>query len=141
MNKKSIYDDGRTIRVDGGVAIEGFDLLFNFLTMNNDKDVKNKISDLLCTICINFKDYTSEEIPNYWQRYYSKINLYLDNISKTDNKIAFNGIIKLLNKIYSFTCNCSGKIPKEEDYYSMIRHLKQEILNSSSLFAMPPESF
>ena len=117
LNKKSIYDDGRTIRVDGGVAIEGFDLLFNFLTMNNDKDAKNKISDLLCTICINFKDYTSEEIPNYWQRYYSKINLYLDNISKTDNKIAFNGIIKLLNKIYSFTCNCSGKIPKEEDYH------------------------
>ena len=119
INKKSIYHDGRNIRVDGSVPIEGFDMLFDLLTQNSNNEVQNSISELLCTICISFKDYSKEEvIQNYWKKYYNKIMPYLDNIKKSHDKIAFNGIIKLLNKIYSFTCNPYGKIPQKNDYHS-----------------------
>ena len=125
INKKAIYHDGRNIRVDGDIQIEGFDMLFDLLTQNSNNEVQNKISELLCTICISFKDYTKEEIiQNYWKKYYAKIIKYLDNISKSHDKIAFNGIIKLLNKIYSFTCNCYGKIPKKGEYNSAQGEIK-----------------
>ena len=125
LNKKAIFHDGRNIRVDGSVKIEGFDMLFDLLTQNSDNEVQNRISDLLCTICIRFKDYSKEEIiQNYWKKYYAKIITYLDNISKSHDKIAFNGIIKLLNKIYSFTCNTYGKIPTKKDYHSSQGEIK-----------------
>ena len=76
----------------------------------------NKISELLCTLCLSFKDYNNQKIPEYWKTYFKKINLYLDNIIKSHDKIAFNGIIKLINKIYSSSINCYGKIPEKEDY-------------------------
>ena len=94
-------------------------MLFDLLTQNSNNEVQNKISDLLCYICINFKDYSKEEIiQNYWKKYYNKIIIYLDNIKKSHDKIAFNGIIKLLNKIYSFTCNPYGKMPQKNDFHS-----------------------
>ena len=115
-NKKSIYDDGRNIRVEGGAQIEGFDMLFDLLTQNSDKNVQNKISQLLCDICVRFKDYDNPNISEYWKKYFNKISIYLDNISKSDDKVALNGIIKLLNKIYSYSINCHGKIPEKGDY-------------------------
>ena len=125
INKKSIYHDGRNIRVDGEVPIEGFDMLFDLLTQNSNNEVQNSISELLCTICISFKDYSKEEIiQNYWKKYYNKIMLYLDDIKKTHDKVAFNGIIKLLNKIYSFTSNTYGKIPQKNDYHTSQGELK-----------------
>ena len=124
INKKSIVFDGKNIRVVGGVPIEGFNILFDILTQNGNRDVQNQISELLCNICINFKDYTSKEIPNYLRNYYLKIISCLDIINKTHDKIALNGILKLLNKIYSFTCDCSGKIPESGDYHSPHGELK-----------------
>ena len=119
LNKKSIYYDRRNIRVDGSIQIEGFDILFDLLTQNGNNEVQNNISDILCSICIYFKDYTKKDIIQiYWKKYYSKIMTYLDSISKSHDKIAFNGIIKLLNKIYSFTSNYEGKIMKKGDYHT-----------------------
>ena len=115
-NKNAFINDGRNIRIVNGSKIEGFDMLFDLLTQNSDKNVQNKISKILCDICLCFKDYNNPTIPDYWKMYFKKINLYLDNLNKTHDKIAFNGIIKLLNRIYSFSCNCSGKIPKKNDY-------------------------
>ena len=81
LNKKSIYHDGRKIRVDGGVSIDGFEMLFDLLTQNGNDEVQNRISELLCTLCLSFKDYSKEEIiQNYWKKYYNKIIIYLDNI-------------------------------------------------------------
>ena len=119
INKKSIYHDGRKIRVDGGVSIEGFEMLFDLLTQNGNDEVQNRISELLCTLCLSFKDYSKEEIiQNYWKLYFNKITTYLDDIKNSHDKIAFNGIIKLLNRIYSFTCNPYGKIPQKSDYHT-----------------------
>ncbi len=115
-NKKALIYDGRNIRIEGGAQIEGFDILFDLLTQNPDKDVQNKISKLLCDVCLSFKDYNNPKIPDYWKMYFKRINKYLDNINKSNDKVAFNGIIKLLNQIYSFSSNCYGKIPSREDY-------------------------
>ena len=117
-NKEALFYDGRNIRIEGGAQIEGFDMLFDLLTQNPNKNVQNKISHLLCDICLRFKDYNNPKIPEYWKMYFKKIIFYLDNISKSNDKVAFNGIIKLLNKIYSFSCNCQGKIPEKDDYKS-----------------------
>ena len=115
-NKGSLFDDGRNIRIEAGEQIEGFDMLFDLLTQNSDKNVQNKISQLLCDLCLSFKDYNNPKISDYWKTYFKKITVYLDNISKSHDKVAFNGIIKLLNKIYSSSCNCYGKIPTKDDY-------------------------
>ena len=115
-NKKTLLYDGRNIRVNGMVQIEGFDMLFDLLTQNSNKIVQNKISKILCDMCISFKDYNNPQIPEYWKKYFNKITLYIDNINKSHDKIAFNGIIKLLNKIYSSSCNCYGKIPEGHEY-------------------------
>ena len=115
-NKGSLFYDGRNIRIEAGAQIEGFDMLFDLLTENSDKNVQNKISQLLCDVCLSFKNYNNPKIPDYWKTYFKKITLYLDNISKSHDKVAFNGIIKLLNKIYSSSCNCYGKIPTNDDY-------------------------
>ena len=115
-NKKSLFYDGRNIRIEDGEQIEGFDMLFDLLTKNSDKNVQNKISQLLCDICLSIKDYNNPKIPDYWKMYFKKISFYLDSINKSHDKIAFNGIIKLLNKIYSSSCNCYGKIPEKDDY-------------------------
>ena len=115
-NKQALFYDGKSIRIEGGAQIEGFDILFDLLTQNPDKNVQNKISHLLCDVCLSFKDYNNEKIPEYWKMYFNKINYYLDNINKSHDKVAFNGIIKLLNIIYSSSCNCHGKIPEKEDY-------------------------
>lgn len=115
-NNGNFLYDGRKIRIDNISNIEGFNMLFDLLTQNPDKNVQNKISELLCTLCLSFKDYNNPKIPEYWKTYFKKINLYLDNINKSQDKIAFNGIIKLINKIYSSSVNCYGKIPEKEDY-------------------------
>ena len=114
--KEALYDDGKNIRIDGGLPIEGFDMLFDLLTQNSDKNVQNKISQLLCDVCLSFKDYNNPKIPEYWKMYFNKIISHLDKISKSHDKIAFNGIIKLLNKIYTTSINCQGKIPGKEDF-------------------------
>ena len=115
-NNGALLYDGRNIRIEGGSDIEGFDMLFELLTENPDKNVQNQISQLLCDICLSFKDYNNPNIPNYWKIYFNKITQYLNNINKSNDKVAFNGIIKLLNKIYSFCSNCNGKIPEKHDY-------------------------
>ena len=115
-NKEAIFYDGRNIRIEDGEKIEGFDLLFDLLTQNPNKNVQNKISHLLRDVCLSFKDYNNPKISDYWTIYFKKITLYLDNINKNHDNIAFNGIIKLLYEIYISSCNCYGKIPSREDY-------------------------
>ena len=53
INKKSTYYDRRNIRVEGSLPILGFDLLFDLLTQSGNNEVQNKISEILCSICIS----------------------------------------------------------------------------------------
>ena len=117
-NNDNIIYDGRNIRVEEEGKIEGIEMLFDLLTENPNTIVQEKISELLCDICLKHKNYNNEKIPKYWQEYFEKINYYLDNIITTGDKIALNGIIKLINKIYTNSINCCGKIPSRSDYQS-----------------------
>ena len=115
-NNEDIIYDGRNIRVGEKGTIEGTDMLFDILTQNSNQIVQEKISELLCDICLKHKNYNNEKLSEYWKTYFNKINSYLDNIINTNDKIALNGIIKLINKIYTNSINCCGKIPKKSDY-------------------------
>ena len=115
FNQKTIFDDGRTIRIGEDEAIEGMDMLFDLLTQNSFQIVQDKISQLLCDICLSHKNYNSPKISEFWKNYFDKINLYLDNINNTNDKIALNGIIKLINKIYLSSEKCQGIKPEKKD--------------------------
>ena len=115
FNKKSIFYDGRNIRIGEEEPIEGTDMLFDLLTQNPNQLVQDKISQLLCDICLSHKNYKNVHISDFWKNYFNKINIYLDNIINTNDKIALNGIIKLIKKIYISSCNCYGKRPEKSD--------------------------
>ena len=118
INKKTLLYDGKNIRIEEDVAIEGIDMLFDLLTQNPNQKVQEKISQLLCDVCLSHKHYNDKKLSEYWKKYFNIINVYLDNIINTNNKIAFNGIIKLINKIYSFSYNFCKKIAKKSEFQS-----------------------
>ena len=115
-NKESIFYDGKKIRIAEGASIEGIDMLFDLLTQNSKDIVQEKVSQLLCDICLSHKNYNSVKISEYWRTYFDKINLYLDNIINSNDKIALNGIIKLIYNIYTKSCDCYGKVPSRSDF-------------------------
>ena len=115
-NKGVLLFDGRNIRIEQGSKIDGINMLFDLLMQNKDRNIQNKISQILCDICICFKDYNNPNISDYWESYFNKIINYLNNINNSHDKVALNGIIKLINKIYLSSCNCYGKIPEKDDY-------------------------
>ena len=115
-NKHSILNDGKKIRIEDGASIEGIDMLFDLLTQNPIDIIQEKVSQLLCDICLSHKNYNSVKISEYWRKYFEKINVYLDNIINSNDIIALNGIIKLINKIYTLSCECQGKIPEKSDF-------------------------
>ncbi len=115
FNLKTIFDDGRNIRVGESETIEGMDMLFDLLTQNSYQIVQDKISQLLCDICLSHKNYSNPKISEFWKNYFNKINIYLDNINKTNDKTALNGIIKLINKIYLSAQKYKGKKPEKKD--------------------------
>ena len=113
FNENNIFDDGRKIRVGEEALIEGADMLFDLLAENPNKMIQEKVSQLLCDICLSHMNYKSEKISDFWRKYFDKINSYLDNIINSNDKTALNGIIKLINKIYLSSCNCYGIIPSK----------------------------
>ena len=113
FNEDKIFDDGRKIRVGEEASLEGTDMLFDLLTQNPNKMIQEKVSQLLCDVCLSHINYNSEKLSDYWRTYFDKINSYLDNIINTNDKTALNGIIKLINKIYLSSCNCCGIIPSK----------------------------
>ena len=115
INSKIFLHDGRNFRV-AGEKIEGFDMIFDILTKNPNINVQKKVANLLSETCLYLKDYQSDFIINYWKIFFDKINQQLDYINKSHDTIALNGIIKLINLIYSF--NQNGPIPDKKDVHA-----------------------
>ena len=116
FNKSSILYDGKKIRIAENAEIEGLDMLFVLLTKNPNDLIQEKVSELLCQICLFHKNYTNEFLPSFWISYFNKINTYFDEIIKDNNKIIFNGTIKLIDKIYNKCKHIEGKIMTRSDY-------------------------
>ena len=115
-NKSSILYDGRKIRVVEGSEIEGLDMLFLLLTKNPKDFIQEKVSELLCHICLYHKNYSNELLSSFWVDFFSKINIFLEEIIKTNDKVTFNGTIKLIDKIYNECRHMEGKIMTKSDY-------------------------
>ena len=118
FNKSSILNDGRKIRLPENAEIEGLDMLFILLTQNPKDFIQEKVSELLCQICLYHKNYTSESLPAFWVNYFNKINIYFDEIMKDNNKVTFNGTIKLIDKIYNKCKHMEGKIIAKSGFNS-----------------------
>ena len=63
-NKSVLFFDGRNIRLEQGSKIDGINMLFDLLILNKDRNIQNKISQILCDLCICFKDYNNPNISD-----------------------------------------------------------------------------
>ena len=124
-NKSSIMYDGRIIRIAEKPEIEGLNMLFTLLTQNTNDFIQEKISELLCNICLYHKNYSSELLPSYWVDFFNKINVYLEEIIKTNDKVMLNGTLKLIDKIYKKCGHLEGEIAGKNEYKSPKKFFKE----------------
>ena len=75
-------------------------------------------SDLLTKLCLNVYDYKTDFCQKYWNNYIEKITNLFEKLQKEKNYKGLIGIIKLIDKIYSFSSNYGGKIPRKEDTHT-----------------------
>ena len=125
LNKSSILNDGRKLRVEENAEIEGLDMLFTLLTKNPDDYIQERVSEFLCQICLYHKNYASDLLSNYWIEFFNKINVFLDEIMKTNDKIMLNGTLKLIDKIYKKCDNMEGNVMGKNDYKSPKKYFKE----------------
>ena len=116
MNKDDgiIYWDSKKIRVKKD-NIKLIDLMFDILVRNKNAEVQNQVCDLLHGLCLNLSDYKTDFCQKYWKNYIDKITSLFQELQKEKNYKGLNGIIKLIDMIYSSSCNYAGKIPRKED--------------------------
>ena len=112
-----IFFDSKNIRVKKD-NIKKLDLLFYILAKNKDTVIQEKICELLKNLCLNLSDYKTTFCQNYWNNFINKMVGFLEKVQKEKNIIGLNGIIKLLDLIYSSCINYGGKIPKESDTHT-----------------------
>ena len=125
LNKSTIINDGRKLRVVEKAEIEGLDMLFTLLTKNPNDFIQEKVSELLCQICLYHKYYDDDLLSNYWITYFNKINVFLDEIMKTNDIIMLNGTLKLIDKIYKKCDNMEGNIAGKNEYKSPKKSFKE----------------
>ena len=113
-NEGILYFDSKNTRVkkDG---IKKLDLLFDILIKNKNSEIQNRICDLLTGLCINLCDYKTDFCQKYWNNFIEKITTLFEKLQKEKLYEGLNGIIKLIDNIYSASSNYSGKIPRKED--------------------------
>ena len=99
--------------------IEGLDLLFDILINNKNKYIQRNISKLLCNLCLNLYDYKGDFPQKYWKSYIDKIESLLVKLDKENDINKLNGIINLIDLIYTNSCNFEGDIPIKEDVHQV----------------------
>ena len=119
INKEEgvLYFDSKNTRVKK-IEIIKINLLFEILINNNNSEIQNNICDLLTKLCLNVYDYKTDFCQKYWNNYIEKITNLFEKLQKEKNYKGLIGIIKLIDKIYSFSSNYGGKIPRKEDTHT-----------------------
>ena len=110
----AIYWDSKSIRVKKQ-DIKLLDLMLDILVKNKNAEIQNQVCDLLHGLCLNLSDYKTDFCQKYWKNYIDKITSLFQELQKEKNYKGLNGIIKLIDMIYSSSCNFAGKIPRKED--------------------------
>ena len=67
-------------------------MLFTLLTQNSNELVQERVSELLCQLCLYHKKYSDELLSSYWVEYFKKINDYesINLIIQIFKQINFN---------------------------------------------------
>ena len=112
-----LYFDSKNVKVKKDEIIK-LDLMFDILIKNKNSEIQNKICDLLTGLCINLYDYKTDFCQKYWNNYIQKITTLFQKLQKDKFYEGLNGIIKLIDNIYSLSSNYSGKIPRKEDTHT-----------------------
>ena len=113
-DEKILYYDSKKVRVKKD-NIKKLDLLFDILISNKNVQIQNKVCETLNGLCLNLLDYKTDFCQKYWKKYIDKITSLFENLQKEKNYEGLNGIVKLIDLIYSSSCNYGGKIPRKED--------------------------
>ena len=112
-----LYFDTKNTRVKKE-EIKNIDLLFDILINNKNSEIQNKICYLLTGLCMNLYDYKTNFCQKYWNNYIQKITNLFEKLQKEKFYQRLNGIVKLIDNIYSASCNNAGKIPRKEDTHN-----------------------
>ena len=117
LNKREdiIIDEYDMMKVKKDNLIK-LDLLFDILIKNKNKNIQNKCLKLLVKLCLNLYDYKTSFCQKYWKNFINTIRDLLEKEQKNNNIIALNGLIKLIDMIYSSCINNGGIIPQKQDY-------------------------
>ena len=116
-SEEIIYFDSKKVKVKKD-EIKKLDLLFDILIKNKNCEIQNRICELLTGLCINLYDYKTDFCQKYWNNYINKITTLFQKLQKDKYYQGLNGIIKLIDNIYSLSSNFSGKIPRKEDTHT-----------------------
>ena len=116
-NEDRLYFDSKNYRVKKD-EIKKIDLLFDILIKNKNSEIQNKICDLLTGLCINLCDYKTDFCQKYWNNFIEKITTLFEKLQKEKIYEGLNGIVKLIDNIYSASSNFGGKIPRKEDTHT-----------------------
>ena len=117
-DNNSLIGKGKKLRVIKQ-PIEGLDFLFDILIKNRNKLIQIDLSRLLCDLCLNLYDYKDDFAQKYWKFYIDKIEKLLVKIDKENNLNELNGIINLIDIIYTKSCDFGGVIPTKEDLHQI----------------------
>ena len=117
-DNNTLLGKGKKLRVIKQ-SIEGLDFLFDILIKNQNKIIQIDLSRLLCDLCLNLYDYKEEFSQKYWKFYIDKIEKLLVKIDQENNLNELNGIINLIDMIYSKSCDFGGAIPVKEDLHQI----------------------
>ena len=117
-DSNTIVGSGKKLRVIKQ-EIEGLDFIFDILINNKNKIIQRDISRLLSNLCLNLHDYNSDFPKKYWKFFIDKIEELLIKLDKENNIDKLNGIINLIDLIYSNSCNFEGVIPLKDDVHQI----------------------
>ena len=118
QDSNKLEGSGKKLRVINK-EIEGLDFLFDILINNKNAIIQRDISRLLCNLCLNLYDYKSDFAGKYWKFFIDKIEGILFQLDKEHSINKLNGIINLIDLIYSNSCDFEGIIPCKDDVHQV----------------------
>ena len=115
------------VNIDDLKSIIGYDKLWEILITNQNVEIQNECSDILCKICLGYKYPKKQESENYSNLFISTL---LDNLNKAydekeKNEIAIKGILILVKKIFE-NISSSGSIIQNRNEIPKLKNNKKE---------------
>ena len=95
--------------------IEKIDLIYDILLNNDNSTFQNKCCRELTILCLHLCDYLPNFSENYWKAFINDIITKLKKCIDEKNINGINGLIKLLDLIYTKIASFHGKIPTKND--------------------------